>query len=77
MWRQALDVVQQAVGKKANVVYGDERPGDVPLTCADITRAKTMLGYEPTTPLEEGMARLVEWYRASGRADRIRAERRG
>jgi UDP-glucuronate 4-epimerase len=38
------------------------QPGDVPETFADIERARTKLGFEPTTPLSKGVPRFVEWY---------------
>lgn len=40
-----------------------EQPGDVDRTCADISEAKMLLGYEPKVPFEDGIARIVEWYR--------------
>ena len=40
--------------------------GDVVLTCADVTKARRLLGYEPRTPVREGLVRFVEWYRRSG-----------
>jgi UDP-glucuronate 4-epimerase len=52
------------VGRRANVVSYPMPPGDVPRTCADISKAKRLLGYDPRTPFEEGMARFVNWYRA-------------
>lgn len=41
------------------------QPGDVERTCADITRARTLLGYDPRTRIEEGIPRFVEWFRSS------------
>ncbi len=40
-------------------------PGDVPLTCADISRARREIGYDPKVPVEEGIRRFVQWYRSS------------
>ncbi len=40
------------------------QPGDVPATYADIGRARSKLGYEPTTPIADGIPRFVAWYRA-------------
>lgn len=40
------------------------QPGDVMITYADITKARTMLGYDPKTPVREGIERFVRWYRA-------------
>ena len=42
------------------------QPGDVRQTYADIRRAEAELGYAPTTPFAEGIARYVAWYRSSG-----------
>ena len=39
------------------------QPGDVPATYANIDRARTKLGFEPVTPIAEGIPRFVEWYR--------------
>jgi len=39
------------------------QPGDVPRTCADISKARRLLGYDPRTPAEEGMKPFVAWYR--------------
>jgi UDP-glucuronate 4-epimerase len=36
----------------------------MPLTAADITKARTLLGYAPTTPIREGIPKFVAWYRA-------------
>ena len=61
--RDFIAVVEEVVGKKAHIVQVPPQPGDVPLTCADITKAHRLLGYEPRTNIREGMARFVEWYR--------------
>jgi UDP-glucuronate 4-epimerase len=44
-----------------------DQPGDVPITFADVTKAKERLGYEPKVPIREGLARYVAWYRANHR----------
>ena len=38
--------------------------GDVPVTCADVTDLMHDMGFRPTTPIETGIARFVEWYEA-------------
>ena len=43
--------------------------GDVLVTYADVSKAKERLGYRPTTPVREGLARFLEWYRARAGAD--------
>jgi UDP-glucuronate 4-epimerase len=44
-----------------------EQPGDVPLTFADVTRARDELGYVPTTPIEPGLQRFASWFLARPR----------
>jgi len=39
------------------------QPGDVPITYADIDDLMKDVGFKPTTPIEEGIKRFVEWYR--------------
>ncbi|MEM2851491.1 MAG: GDP-mannose 4,6-dehydratase [Candidatus Bathyarchaeia archaeon] len=45
-------------------IYDEPRPEDMPHTLADISKARRMLGYSPSTPLEEGLRRFVAWYKA-------------
>ncbi|HXA29962.1 MAG TPA: NAD-dependent epimerase/dehydratase family protein [Candidatus Angelobacter sp.] len=40
-----------------------DQPGDVPVTCADVSLAERELGYTPTTPIEVGLERFVSWFR--------------
>jgi UDP-glucuronate 4-epimerase len=46
------------------------QPGDVPLTCADVTKARAELGYTPRVPVSEGLRRYVEWCRSGAGAAR-------
>jgi UDP-glucuronate 4-epimerase len=39
------------------------QPGDVPETSADVEALKTAVGFEPSTPVEEGVESFVAWYR--------------
>jgi UDP-glucuronate 4-epimerase len=55
--------VEGAVGKRAILDRRPDQAGDVPLTCADVSLARADLGWEPRTPLGEGMRRFVEWMR--------------
>ncbi|MBA2433868.1 MAG: GDP-mannose 4,6-dehydratase [Chthoniobacterales bacterium] len=54
--------IEEALGKKAQINRLPEQPGDVPLTCADISKARRLLGYQPTTPLPVGLPLFVEWF---------------
>lgn len=57
-----IQVVEDAVGKKANVKEYPIPPTEVPITYADLTKSKEMLGYEPKVKIEEGMKIFVDWY---------------
>lgn len=47
---------------KATIEHLPEQPGDLPLTYANISKARERLGYSPRTPLREGLAKFVAWY---------------
>jgi UDP-glucuronate 4-epimerase len=55
--------IERALGKKAKLDRVPDQPGDVPLTYASIDRARAELGYEPSTPVSEGIPKFVEWFR--------------
>jgi len=57
-----IELIEQALGKKALIERQPLQPGDVPLTYADISKARRLLGYEPATPIEEGIQRFVAWH---------------
>jgi UDP-glucuronate 4-epimerase len=57
-----IELVEKHTGKKANKVILPDQPGDVPYTCADVTKAYGLLGYKSTVPFEEGIRRTVKWY---------------
>ena len=59
-----IELIEQAVGKKAVIDRQPEQPGDVPLTCADISKARERLGYQPRVMAEEGIPRFVAWFRS-------------
>ena len=69
-----IGLLENALGKKADIHYGPEQGGDVPMTCADMTKASRLLGYRPRVSLEEGIARFVDWYRRSGRVNVLTSE---
>ncbi|RMH46800.1 MAG: NAD-dependent epimerase, partial [Gammaproteobacteria bacterium] len=52
-----------ALGKEAKKEMLPIQPGDVPATYADVTDLVEDLGYQPATPVEEGVRRFVEWYK--------------
>jgi nucleoside-diphosphate-sugar epimerase len=59
-----IAALEQLVGRRVQVDRQPARPGDQLHTKADIQRAERELGYQPSTPLEEGLRRQVEWQRA-------------
>lgn len=54
--------IEKALGKKAVIERLPEQQGDMPLTSADITKARSLLGYDPKTKIAEGIPKFVEWY---------------
>ena len=63
-----IRTVELATGKKAEVEDLPAQPGDVPLTYADISKAGQGLGYQPHTPVSDGIPKYVEWYLAKAAA---------
>lgn len=58
-----IEVLEDALGKKAERRLEPMQVGDVKETYADLTAIRRDLGYEPTTPIEVGVPRFVDWYR--------------
>ncbi len=58
-----IGLIEKYLGKKAKINLMPIQPGDVPETYADISRSTKKLGYMPTTNIEEGIKKFVEWYR--------------
>ena len=65
---QLFYAMRDVVGGTLEPIYGEPRQGDVRDSQADIQKAKALLGYEPTVPFEEGLARTIAWYRTAGAA---------
>ncbi|MCR4439398.1 MAG: GDP-mannose 4,6-dehydratase [bacterium] len=59
-----ISLISSCLGREAKVERLPEQPGDVPITYADISRARKELDYAPKVPIEEGIERFVQWYRA-------------
>ena len=58
-----IEVLEAALGRKAKMNLLPMQPGDVPATYADVDDLGRVVGFRPSTPLEEGIARYVTWYR--------------
>ncbi len=56
-----IAAIERVTGKQATIDQKPMQPGDVNRTWADLSRSKAELGYEPTTPLEEGLAKQWQW----------------
>ena len=61
--RQLIALLEASLQCKAEVDYHPSREEDLPVTCADLTKAKRLLGYQPVVPLADGIAEYVDWYR--------------
>ena len=57
-----IDLVAKYTGKTPKVKVLPNQPGDVQKTCADIRRARILLGYNPQTPFAQGIEKTVAWY---------------
>ncbi|MFP4175927.1 MAG: NAD-dependent epimerase/dehydratase family protein [Planctomycetota bacterium] len=60
-----IDLIGEAVGREPKINQLPDQPGDVPLTCADVTKAEALLNYSPQVSIQDGLSRFVEWYRSS------------
>jgi UDP-glucuronate 4-epimerase len=61
--RELVRLIEKAVGKTAHLRQLPPQPGDVPITYADISKAKRLLGYKPQVDIKEGIQRFVDWFR--------------
>ena len=62
---EMVGLIEAALGKQAVLDRQPMQPGDVTITCADVSKARALLDYHPTTTVPDGIARFVEWYRAT------------
>jgi UDP-glucuronate 4-epimerase len=70
--KDLISAIENALEKKAKINELPEQPGDMPRTYADITKAKKLLGYNPTTELSEGLPKFVEWFLQTQRTARTK-----
>jgi UDP-glucuronate 4-epimerase len=64
--RELIALLERELGREAVIERRPPQPGDVPQTYADVTKARRLLGYDPRTPIEEGIRRFVEWFKEEG-----------
>jgi UDP-glucuronate 4-epimerase len=60
---ELISLLEKELDQHAVIDRQPLQPGDVPLTYADITKAKRLLSYDPQTQIETGIRRFVEWFR--------------
>jgi len=58
-----IELLEEGLGKKARIERLPVQPGDVPLTCADISKAREKLAYNPSTKIEQGLPLFIDWFR--------------
>ena len=59
-----IEVLEQSLARKARIEMLPMQPGDVQATIADVSELEAAIGYRPRTPVEVGVPRFVEWYKA-------------
>ena len=59
---QLIELLEKAIGKKAIINRQPIQPGDVPITFADVFKARTKLEYNPRVKIAEGIPLFVEWF---------------
>lgn len=60
--KDLIVTIESTLGKKAKINQLPEQPGDMPMTCADISKARKLLRYNPTTRLSEGLPKFIDWF---------------
>jgi UDP-glucuronate 4-epimerase len=61
---EVVRLLEEAIGKKAKRELLPMQPGDVPATYADVDDLMREVNFKPATPIAEGIARFIEWYRS-------------
>ena len=56
--------LEKKVGKEAEIVFHTKHPADMYTSQADVSKAKSLLGWEPKVSLEDGIEKLVDWYKS-------------
>ncbi len=61
--KELISAIEKVTGIKAIIEQQPEQPGDVPKTFADISKARKLIGYNPQTSLEAGLAKFYDWFK--------------
>jgi UDP-glucuronate 4-epimerase len=68
--KDLISAIENALGKKAKINRLPEQPGDMPQTYADISKARKLLAYNPTTKFTEGLPKFIDWFLRARRTAR-------
>lgn len=61
---EVISTLENALGRKAKIELGPMHPGDVPATFADVDQLQRDIGFSPSTSIQDGIGRFVDWYRS-------------
>ena len=61
-----VEVLEEKIGRKAQIEYLPLQPGDVMRTCADITAIQNDFGFVPQTSIEVGLEKFIDWFKSEG-----------
>lgn len=62
---ELISLIERSLDLRATIERLPDQPGDVPVTYADISKSRELLGYDPTTKIADGIPKFVEWFRAN------------
>ena len=62
-----IELLEKSLGKKAIIDRQSSQPGDVPITFADVSKARAKLGYNPRVKIDEGIPLFVKWFQDAAR----------
>jgi UDP-glucuronate 4-epimerase len=58
-----VGLIEQALGRKAEIIKAPMQQGDVPATFADVANLQALVDFKPSTPIEDGVNRFIAWFR--------------
>jgi UDP-glucuronate 4-epimerase len=59
-----ISLIEEKLGRRAKIKHVPERAGDIPITHADISKARRLLNFKSRTGIEDGIEKFIEWYRS-------------
>ncbi len=66
--KRMIELLEDALGQKAVIDWQPAQAGDMPRTHADISKAQRLLNYQPRTPIDAGIRKFAEWFKAGARS---------